>query len=203
MMSSPQENAENIDTISTATNHDMDCGSQVPTDSSQQEVNNDQTNEGNQDNSIIQRKRKKTSYVWDDFVLTEISKGVTKAVCKHCRGKFAYSGKGASTSHLKRHMDICLKRSLNLAKQKMQCIIPFQPSATTINPFQTPGVRYSNEKMREIIVTAIMIHEYPFSIVEDEVWMWDFQYANPEFCKVCRKTARSDCIKIYEAERKC
>ena len=66
----------------------------------------------------------------------------------------------------------------------------------------TPGVRYSNEKMREIIATAIMVHEYPFSIVEDQVWMWSFQYANPEFSKVSRKTARSDCIKIYEVEKK-
>ncbi|CAH9108562.1 unnamed protein product [Cuscuta epithymum] len=92
--------------------------------------------------------------------------------------------------------------SLYLAKQKKQCIIPFQFSATAVNPFLTLGIRYSNEKMREIIATTIMVHEHPFNIVEDEVWMWDFQFANPEFCKVCRKTARSDCIKIYEAEKK-
>ena len=66
----------------------------------------------------------------------------------------------------------------------------------------TPGVRYSNEKMREIIAKATMVHEYPFSIIEDEVWMCGFQYVNFEFSKVSRKTARSDCIKIYEAEKK-
>ena len=43
-----------------------------------------------------------------------------------------------------------------------------------------PGVRYSNERMREIIATAIMVHEYPFSVVEDSIWMWAFQYANPD-----------------------
>ena len=56
--------------------------------------------------------------------------------------------------------------------------------------------------MREIIATAIMVHEHPFSIVEDEVWMWGFQYANSEFHKFSRKTARSDCLAIYEAEKK-
>lgn len=56
--------------------------------------------------------------------------------------------------------------------------------------------------MREIVATAIMVHENTFSIVEDEVWMWGFQYANPEFRKVTRKTARADCLALYEAEKK-
>jgi len=41
----------------------------------------------------------------------------------------------------------------------------------------------------------------PFSIVEDEVWMWAFQYGNPDFQKVSRKTVRSDCLAIYNAEK--
>ncbi|WOK98155.1 zinc finger BED domain-containing protein RICESLEEPER 2-like [Canna indica] len=56
--------------------------------------------------------------------------------------------------------------------------------------------------MRQIIATAIMVHEHPFNIVEGEVWMWGFQYANSEFQKISRKTARSDCLAIYEAEKK-
>lgn len=35
--------------------------------------------------------------------------------------------------------------------------------------------------MRKTIVTVIMTHEHPFSIVEDEAWMWEFQYGNSEF----------------------
>ena len=89
-----------------------------------------------------------------------------------------------------------------MASAKKQTTIPFQPSNFSVNPFVVPGVRYCNEKMREIIATAIMVHEYPFSIVEDEVWMWGFQYANSEFQKVTRRTARSDCLAIYEVEKK-
>ncbi|XP_061359781.1 zinc finger BED domain-containing protein RICESLEEPER 2-like [Gastrolobium bilobum] len=57
--------------------------------------------------------------------------------------------------------------------------------------------------MREIIATAIMVHEYPFSIVEDTVWMWAFKFANPDFEKVSRQTIKSDCMAIYQAEKKC
>ena len=65
-----------------------------------------------------------------------------------------------------------------------------------------PGVRYSNEKMREIIATAIMVHEYPFSVVEDSIWMWAFQYANPDFHKITHKIARNDCLALFEMEKK-
>ncbi|XP_031106193.1 zinc finger BED domain-containing protein RICESLEEPER 2-like [Ipomoea triloba] len=46
-----------------------------------------------------------------------------------------------------------------------------------------------------------MVHERPFSIVEDEVFMWAFEYANSNFKKVTRKTARSDCLQLYEAKK--
>ncbi|XP_025635831.1 zinc finger BED domain-containing protein RICESLEEPER 2-like [Arachis hypogaea] len=159
------------------------------------------TDENGSNETIVTKKRKKTSPIWDDFDQVESSEG-TKAICKYCKSVFSYAGKGASTSHLWRHSSSCLQRRLHVAAQKKQPLIPFQPSNSSINPFVTPGARYSQEKMRQIIATAIMIHEHPFSIVEDEVWMWGFQYANSEFHKISRKTARSDCLAIYEAEKK-
>ena len=56
--------------------------------------------------------------------------------------------------------------------------------------------------MREIIAIVVMVHELSFSIVEDEVWMWALQYANSEFQKISRKIVRSDCLTLYEAEKK-
>ncbi|XP_058785499.1 zinc finger BED domain-containing protein RICESLEEPER 2-like [Vicia villosa] len=47
-----------------------------------------------------------------------------------------------------------------------------------------------------------MVHEYPFSIVEDDVWMWGFQYENSNFHKVTHKTIRSDCVALFEREKK-
>lgn len=66
----------------------------------------------------------------------------------------------------------------------------------------SPGVKYSNENMRKVITTTILVHEHPFSIVEDEVWMWTFQYENSDFQEVTRKTIRSDCLAKYEAAKK-
>ncbi|KAL5176979.1 Zinc finger BED domain-containing protein RICESLEEPER 2 [Glycine soja] len=67
--------------------------------------------------------------------------------------------------------------------------------------FGTDGTGYSNGKMRKIIATAIMVHEYPFSVVEDSIWMWAFQYANPSFHKVTHKTARNDCLALFEMKK--
>ena len=45
------------------------------------------------------------------------------------------------------------------------------------------------------------MHERPFSMVKDEVLMWAFKYANQDFKRGSRKMARSDCLKLYEAEK--
>ncbi|KAH1061081.1 hypothetical protein GYH30_004536 [Glycine max] len=147
------------------------------------------------------RKRKKTSVVWNDFDEMEISPEVKKAVCRYCKSKFATGGNGSSTTHLKRHSKICIQKKAKTTAKSRQPTIPFQPSNSN-NLFMIPGVRYSNKKMREIIATAIMVHEYPFSVVEDSIWMWAFQYANPDFHKVTHKTARNDCLALFEMEKK-
>ncbi|XP_028796353.1 zinc finger BED domain-containing protein RICESLEEPER 2-like, partial [Neltuma alba] len=174
----------------------IEVNQQAPTDSSQQ--TNDENDGGD---CIIQKKRRKTSGIWEEMDQVETDNGL-KGRCKYCKQLFAYSGKGASTSHLWRHVGSCLQRKLHTSSQQKQPTIPFQPSNQSVNPFIAPGARYSNEKMREIMATAIMVHEHPFNIVEDEVWMWGFQYANSEFQKISRKTARSDCLAMYEAEKK-
>lgn len=37
------------------------------------------------------------------------------------------------------------------------------------SPFITRGVRYSSEKIKEIIATSIMVHEYTFNVLDDEI----------------------------------
>ncbi|XP_019416393.1 PREDICTED: zinc finger BED domain-containing protein RICESLEEPER 2-like [Lupinus angustifolius] len=98
-------------------------------------------------------------------------------------------------------METCQPKRMQLATQKKQPVIPFRPNST--NSFMTPGAKYSNEKMREALATAIMMHELPFNMVDAQGMMWAFQYGIPEFQKMSRKTIRNDCIAIYEAEKKC
>ena len=96
---------------------------------------------------------------------------------------------------MRRHLLGCTGKKLQDATEKRQAAIPFK-RVSSGNPFLTSGVGYSNERMREIIATAVMVHEYPFNVVEDDVWMWAFEYENPEFRKVTHKTTRSDCLKL-------
>jgi hypothetical protein len=46
-----------------------------------------------------------------------------------------------------------------------------------------------------------MVHEYPFTVVEDDILMWAFEYANSDFRKVTHKTASSDCVALFESEK--
>ncbi|XP_061359312.1 zinc finger BED domain-containing protein DAYSLEEPER-like [Gastrolobium bilobum] len=157
---------------------------------------------GDSENSVIEKKRRKTPTVWNEFHEVTLPNGQRKAVCNYCKAKFATGGCGASTSHLRRHSESCLRRKIDQSRLK-QSTISFQPTSSALNPFLTPGGKYSNLKMREIIATAIMVHKYPFSIVKDTVWMWAFKFANPDFEKVSRQTIKSDCMAIYQAEKKC
>jgi hypothetical protein len=168
-----------------------------PIDPTQAAANPTQENE----ETILGRKRKKTSKIWEDFDEVEVRKGVWKGVCKHCKSQFTTGKPGASTSHMRRHLDGCIKKKLHDTTEKGQPTIPFQPSNGG-NPFIVPGARYNNEKMREIMATAIMVHEDPFNFVEKQIWMWAFEYANSEFRKVSHKTSRSDCVALYEKEKK-
>ena len=55
--------------------------------------------------------KRKKSVVWDEFdVVTGSDKtGVIGAKCSHCKNMLAYK-KGGATSHLKRHLKVCVPR---------------------------------------------------------------------------------------------
>ena len=175
-----------------------ECNEHVPLTTNKLDGNKNTNQEGEE--NVIKKKRKKTSSVWKDFDEVEIVGVGKKAICKHFKVRLSTSGPWGSTSHLRRHSKKCNEKKLHMAKEKNQSVIPFK-SFNPSNPFLIPGDKYSNERMREIIATTVMVNEYPFSIVENEVWMWAFQYENLDFQKVSRKTVRSDCLAIYNAEK--
>ena len=121
-MSSPLEISELI--TSTHTN-DNEVNVQVPANSTQVEANN-QENEHQE--SVVERKRKKTLVVWNDFDEMEISPRVKKVVCKYCKIKFATGGTGSSTTHLKRHSKSFIQKKAKTTAKSRQPTIPFQPS---------------------------------------------------------------------------
>ncbi|RZC16582.1 hypothetical protein D0Y65_009742 [Glycine soja] len=166
------------------------------------------TNQEEKEN-VIKKKRKKTSSVWKDFDEVEIVGAGKKEICKYWKVRLSIGGPRDNTSHLRRHSEKCNERRLHVAKEKNQFVIPFKPYNPS-NPFLIPGVKYSNERMREIIATNVIVHEYLFGIVEAEVWMWALQYGNPDFQKALFVEATLinvadaifKCLKTWEIEEK-
>jgi len=83
------------------------------------------TDENLENNVYGKRERRKTSPVWNDFVIVEVG-GVKKSQCKWCKKLFSISS-SSSTSTLSRHLVACLKYVVANKKQKS---IALDPNAT-------------------------------------------------------------------------
>ncbi|KAG8650724.1 hypothetical protein MANES_07G065770v8 [Manihot esculenta] len=75
-----------------------------------------------EENSFCLKKRKQTSKVWTKFKKITLSDGTMKAECIHCKHQLGVS-KTDATTHLLRHLNICLRR--NLQKHTLNfCDVP-------------------------------------------------------------------------------
>ncbi|KAG6520196.1 hypothetical protein ZIOFF_017234 [Zingiber officinale] len=111
------------------------------------------------------KKRKKISEVWNDFDTVDGSK---KAKCKHCQSLFTL-GKSGATSSLLRHRLNCVKRKINLRAAEQQTKLSFlstdsaSPSILTLH-----SGKFDMEQMREAAAHWIMMHEHPFTSLDEE-----------------------------------
>ncbi|WOL20040.1 zinc finger BED domain-containing protein RICESLEEPER 2-like [Canna indica] len=62
--------------------------------------------------------------------------------------------------------------------------------------------RYDKEKVRDIFAKKIIVHEYPFRMVEHAFFQLLMKTLNPKFESISRVTVRADCMKIYALEKK-
>ncbi|GJT26754.1 zinc finger BED domain-containing protein RICESLEEPER 2-like protein [Tanacetum coccineum] len=69
-------------------------------------------------------------------------------------------------------------------------------------PVIAPNAKYDANKMREAIASWLMVTEQPFSTVEDEMFIYMMKTANPLFGRISKPTAKADCFKVYEHEKK-
>ncbi|XP_058760052.1 zinc finger BED domain-containing protein RICESLEEPER 2-like [Vicia villosa] len=136
----------------TSSLNNNEVSEQVAIDSIQVEANTTQESrepEHEQEpESVVGRKRRKTSSIWKDFDEVEIKKGVMKGVCKYCKLQFATGGPQSSTSHMKRHIDKCLKKKLHESTEKRQTTIPFQPSNS--DDIWMWGFQYANSDFHKV-----------------------------------------------------
>ena len=135
--------------------------------------------------------------IWNDFNEIILSDGAKKVQCIHCLKRLAYSNNGATTQY-HRHLKGFLSRKLADKKQKLlavnECGVESEVAITNF--------KYDHAKVREKASHMILMHEYPFNMVEHEVFNVFMKTATPYYQKISRNTARNDCISTFELEKK-
>ncbi|XP_020260626.1 zinc finger BED domain-containing protein RICESLEEPER 2-like [Asparagus officinalis] len=149
----------------------------------------------------IQEKRrsKKTSEVWNNFVEVTHANNVKRWRCNHCKHDFAQNSTG-TTFHLKTHLNNCITKKLLDQRQQT---LNFQRDGSTIEcPIMLPpGEKYNHLKVREALAHWVMMHEHPFTVAEEEGFLFLMKIVNLEFIKIGRKTLKEDCMIIFESEK--
>ena len=146
------------------------------------------------DGSLTCKKRKLTSIVWNEFEKVIID-GQDYAICKHCKSKLKADSKNG-TKHLHVHLDRCIKwRNVDIKQQFLTI------ERKGYGKVQIGGFTFDQDISREKLARAIILHEYPLSIV-DHAGFKDFaSNLQPLFKMVSCNTIKDDITKIYEFEK--
>jgi hypothetical protein len=143
------------------------------------------------------KERQKTSKVWNDFSLITIV-GVRKNQCHWCKGLF---GKSSTTSTLSRHLTRC-KKFVELNNCKKQKTLCFEPSDDNDGFGTLSNFVYNEKRVRELAAHTVLLHEYPFNIMEHELFNKFMRACTPHWKKISCVTVKSDCITTYNIEKK-
>ncbi|KAK9665222.1 hypothetical protein RND81_14G098700 [Saponaria officinalis] len=144
--------------------------------------------------------KKRTSDVWlyFDVVMTN---GVRKARCKGCKKYLSYNGANG-VSHVRKHAsNSCPKRLLRNDSSQSKLRTKIEPNGSSTLELKEKYKEFDQEFSRSKLVTAIVLHEYPLSMV-DHFGFRDFiKSLNPTFKMISRNTLRNDIFKMYKDEK--
>ncbi|WRX22312.1 zinc finger protein [Theobroma cacao] len=113
------------------------------------------------------KRPKTTSKVWDVFEKLPAQQGDSKAICKLCRR--IYTAKTTSgTSHLRRHIEACLKRGNHDLDQRSTeaCFKPVNRDANRHTEMQSKFNQYWSEYNLILSCAAILDPRYKIKFVE-------------------------------------
>ncbi|KZV44901.1 zinc finger BED domain-containing protein RICESLEEPER 1-like [Dorcoceras hygrometricum] len=150
------------------------------------------------DDACNKRKRQKKSEVWPEMTEIVDSKGESRYECKHCHFQLAKI-KSGTTSHLKRHLTHCeryvetKKNHDDKLRQQQLSFGPLSIDSTSFPPLRDG--KFCMEQMKESAATWILMHDHPFSIVEEEGFNIFCRSGMPQWTSI-------SCVMIYELERK-
>ncbi|KAK4431766.1 hypothetical protein Salat_0938700 [Sesamum alatum] len=151
-------------------------------------------------------KRQKKSTVWQDFTEMKDADGVMKISCIHCKKMYTKS-KTAATTQLHRHLQSCGNYLRAKADKSKDGLLQTQLGfiSSSVDPSACPSLfvgKFDMEKMKESVAHWIMMHEHPFSIVEEEGFNLMQRRGMSEWRGLTRNTTKAYCINVYESEKK-
>lgn len=185
------------------------------TDSIVNEVGNKASNDslatssemkGGNEDQIQKGKRLKKSSIWSEFKEDKDKDGFVRISCNHCKKSFAKS-KTTPTTQFHRHLQNCAAhlKAKSEKERSTQSQTQLGFLSSTIDPSSYPALhdgKIDMEVMKELIANWIMMHEHPFSIVEEEGFNLMQRRGIPEWKSISRTTATNYCVKVYEIEKK-
>jgi hypothetical protein len=135
------------------------------------------------------------SQAWKEYVPLLVNGLVSQGRCKHC-DKNISAKRGAGTSALLKHLDICKKRDVALRIVQGLNSTLRSPDGRRLKNWNFDPVIARNELAR-----MIALHGLPFILVEYEGFQRFVASLNPMFKEVSRTTIRNDCIKAFKEQK--
>ncbi|KAJ1703738.1 hypothetical protein LUZ63_003517 [Rhynchospora breviuscula] len=142
-----------------------------------------------------------TADVWKHFTKGVVQDdGSYDAVCNYC-GVVYTMGNQKGTGSLRHHYTKGCKNRPNKRSKpdKLQQMLQTGPAAGE-NKFAVWS--FDQAICRKNLAIMVIVHEYPFNIVTHYYFRVFLKSLQPQFKLISRNTLRSDCISLYEQERK-
>lgn len=153
-----------------------------------------------QNNPFEKKKRKKTSKVWNEYK-TITANGKIEYECIHCRKRNSKMTSGC-TSHLLRHMNLCTLRKIKLKGQKQLSVTAKNDTGIPESVIVVETFVYNHAKVREVFSHMLLVHELPFLFGEYELFNYFMKTATPNWEKIGRNVARTDCFSSHDIQEK-
>ncbi|XP_012570565.1 zinc finger BED domain-containing protein RICESLEEPER 2-like [Cicer arietinum] len=156
----------------------------------------DETNDNMTDEIPEDRNNRLKSIVWDYFTKVKVDEK-EKTKCNYCKKLFGERARDEN-SHLRGHMKISTPRLNTMGHNNEQIFL----TAKVLQGKKelVTGI-YDAENARKELAHAIILHEYPLSIVEHIGFRRYSVSLQPLFQVPCRNTIKKEIFKVYEVEK--
>ncbi|XP_047314009.1 zinc finger BED domain-containing protein RICESLEEPER 3-like [Impatiens glandulifera] len=138
----------------------------------------------NVDDTIVGKKRKLFSNVWNDFQKENIN-GKVKAICNHCKKQLIGDSKN-DTKHLWAHLRTCPKLKMKDINQMNQKYLKAEKGEDGIT--KIVNMTFDQDVSRKKLARMIIRHDYPLSIVDHEGFRDFVNSIQPLFTMISRNT---------------